>query len=548
MKRKILITALGLWLNLTYAQQKNDRQIVAEFDKLLSEQFKTNETGATALVSRNGRVIYKKAFGMANIELDVPMQPDHVFKIASITKQFTAVAILQLMEQGKLGLQDSITKFIPDYPQGNKITVEHLLTHTSGIPNNTDMPDYMERIDVTPTEMIGHFKNLPLKFTPGAGWSYSNNGYFLLGYIIEKITGKTYGEYLETHFFKPLGMSYSSYASDTRIIRNRVSAYTKGDNGFENAPPFSMSHPYAAGAVQSTVEDLFKWNQAVHAYKLITKETLNKALTRYKLANGKETAYGYGWRLGNVYESPSVWHGGMVRGTITMEIYLPREDVFVAVFSNCECNSPEVTASKLAAFALGKPSRYKEIALDGTGMLEYAGVYENQKGQQRIVTALENRLYSQINRGPKAVVKAYQKDLFFFDGNAMATLEFSRNNKGNIEKLTARNLNGIEVWNKTNKPIPADDGIKLDAQLLEAYVGRYEISPEFTFSVTKEQGRLFLQAPEQEKLEMFAETETRFFLKVNDAQLEFVKDDRGTVTKAILNQGGRQAEANKKIE
>jgi CubicO group peptidase (beta-lactamase class C family) len=168
MKKQTIILALGLWFNLTYAQQKNDQQITEGFDKILSEQFKADEPGATVLVARRGEVIYKKAFGMANLELNVPMKADNVFRIASITKQFTAVAILQLMEQGKLDLQDEITRFIPDYPtSGYKITIEHLLTHTSGIANNTDMPDYMGRIDLKPTEMIDHFKSQPMKFAPG---------------------------------------------------------------------------------------------------------------------------------------------------------------------------------------------------------------------------------------------------------------------------------------------------------------------------------------------------------------------------------------------
>jgi CubicO group peptidase (beta-lactamase class C family) len=548
MKKQIIVLALGLWLNVTQAQQKNDA-LDAAFDKVLSEQFKADETGATALVSQNGKIIYKKAFGMANLELGVPMQADNVFRIASITKQFTAVAILQLMEQGKLSLQDDITKFIPDYPTaGTKITIEHLLTHTSGIANNTDMPDHMSRVDVTPTEMIGHFKNLPLKFAPGTSWSYSNNGYFLLGYIIEKITGKTYAEYLEEHFFTPLGMTNSLYANDTRIVKNRTGGYTQGDNGVENAQPASMTHPYAAGAIQSTVEDLFKWNQAVHGYKLIKKETLDKALTRYRLANGKETAYGYGWRLGYVYESPSQWHAGLINGFMTMELYLPKEDVFVAVFSNCEGKSPEVAASRLAALAAGKVFEYKEVPV-ATALLEgYVGVYESQKGLQRIITTSENKLYSQLGRGPRSNVKAYAKDEFFFENNALVTIGFARNKKGKIESLTSKNLSGNEVWTKTNKPIPAENGIKVDSQLLEAYVGYYEITPEFAFSVTKDQDKLFLQAPEQEKLELFAETPSKFFLKVNDAQLEFVKDSLGNVTKAILNQGGRQAEAKRKAK
>jgi CubicO group peptidase (beta-lactamase class C family) len=317
MKIITLVLALSFQFHVAFTQQKDNKQLTADLDKMLSEQFKTNETGATALVSRNGQIIYKKAFGMANLELNVPMQADNVFRIGSMTKQFTAVAILQLMEQGKLNLQDEITKFIPDYPMnGHKITIEHLLTHTSGIQSYTGMKDYFEKItlDWKPSEMVDYFKNQPMEFAPGTQWHYNNSGYFLLGYIIEKITGKTYPQYLEDNFFKPLGMTNSLYGSDTKIIKNRTSGYSNEGSGFENAHPLSMTQPYSAGSIQSTVGDLFKWHQALHAYKLVKKESLDKAFTKYKLTDGKETDYGYGWFMSTVQGSPSIEHGGNVKG------------------------------------------------------------------------------------------------------------------------------------------------------------------------------------------------------------------------------------------
>ena len=222
---------MSLILNIGYTQHATDEKLFQHFDKILSEQFKPDEPGTTVLVARQGKVIYSKALGMANMELNVPMEMDHVFWIASIGKQFTAVAILQLMEQGKLSLRDEITKFIPDYPtQGNKITIEHLLTHTSGIPTYSGMEDPEKKLafDCTPTEVIDFFKNLPMRFAPGTKWEYSNSGYFLLGYIIEIITGKPYAEYLEENFFRPLGMINSRFASNKNIVKNRVGAYSWG--------------------------------------------------------------------------------------------------------------------------------------------------------------------------------------------------------------------------------------------------------------------------------------------------------------------------------
>ena len=545
---RISLFAFVFLFNAAFSQQKDDKQLAAEFDKLLAEQFKANETGAAALVARNGQVIYKKAFGMANLELNVPMQVDNIFRIGSITKQFTAVAILQLMEQGKLNLQDEITKFIPDYPMnGHKITIEHLLTHTSGIQSYTGMKDFVEmmRKDMKPEELIAHFKNQPMEFAPGTKWNYNNSGYFLLGYIIEKITGKTYPQYLEENFFKPLGMTNSYYGSDTKIIKNRATAYGKGEKGFENAQPLSMTLPYSAGSIQSTVEDLLKWHQAVHAYKLVKKESLDKAFTSYKLTDGKETNYGYGWFLGNVQESPTIEHGGGINGFLTSSIYLPKEDVFVAVFSNCDCNSPDDVSSKIAALTIGKPYDYKEMPLDSTTLKSYTGVYENDKAEQRVITFSENQLYSQRSGSPKYKIKAYQKDKFFLEKSFSTTLEFSRNSKGEIEKINAKSRQGIEIWSKTNKPIPTKAEIQVDEKILESYVGDYELAPNFIISITKEQNKLFAQATGQGKNELFSETETKFFLKVVDAQVEFVKDEAGKISKLVLNQGGKKIDGKK---
>lgn len=528
------------------AQQKDLQEVTARFDKLLSGQFKSHEPGGAVLIARNGEVLYEKAFGKANLELNVPMRTEHVFKIASVTKQFTAIAILQLMEQGKLGLHDEITKFIPDYPmQGHRITIEHLLTHTSGIQDFARIRETPNRMAgaLTPDQMIDIFKERPLRFPPGTQWEYSNSGYFLLGSIIEKITGKTYGEYLEEHIFRPAGMSRSFYGGETQLVPDRADGYTRGQHGFVNAPHISMTHPYAAGAILSTVGDLFKWNRALHSYKLIRKENLEKALTPYMLADGKKTRYGYGWRFGSIQESPSLWHAGGINGFTSIAMFLPEEKVFVAVLFNSDANSPEEITAKLAAIAIGKPYEYKPIPVGRGDLVQYAGVYENESGRQRIITASNDTLYSQLGRGPRSSIRAYQKDKFFFEDDVLLSLEFTRNGRGEIERLILKSREGIEVWNRTNKPIPGPDGVKLEEKILERYVGRYEMTPEFTFSITRLRDRLFVQATGQDQLEMFAESETKFFLKVNDAQFEFVADDSGRVTKVILNQGRRQAEA-----
>ena len=532
MKRTMMMLALCATVY-HYANAQQDTRL---FDQVLKEELPLKNTGATVLVSRNGKIIYQKALGMANVELNIPMQMDNVFRIASITKQFTAIAILQLMEQGKLNLQDEITRFLPGYPmQGAKITIEHLLTHTSGIRDYASIKDTMQRgkMDFTPAQMIGYFQNQPMRFAPGEKYEYSNSNYFLLGYIIEKITGKPYQQYLEDNFFRPLGMSNSAYDSETKIIQKRAAGYTMGEKGLENAATLSMTQPYAAGAILSTAEDLLKWNQALQSYKLVKKETLEKALSRYTLSNGQKINYGYGFRFGFIQESPSIWHGGLINGFITMAMYLPKEDVYVVVLTNCNCISPERVTAKLAAAAIGKPYSYKEITVPAAVLQTYAGVYENEAGDQVVISVADSALFVQRGRGPKAKVKAISKERFVFDDPMMA-VSFAAN------KLTIHSRVGNEVWSKSDKPVTAE--IKLDEKILEMYTGEYEVNPQFSFIITKEKDQLFLQAKGQEKLEMFASANNKFFLKVNDAQLEFISES-GKVTKVILKQGGRTTDA-----
>jgi CubicO group peptidase (beta-lactamase class C family) len=549
LKNKIrigIIVALSLIINSSVAfnQSLTTKQLSGELDKLLSGQFKAGETGCAALVAQNGQIIYKKAFGMANLELNVPMQPDMVFRIGSITKQFTAIAILQLLEQGKLDLQDDITRFLPDYPtQGYKITIEHLLTHTSGIKSYTNVPEFAQymRIDKSPAEVINTFKNLPMEFAPGTRWNYNNSGYFLLGYIIEKASGRTYPKYLEDNFFKPLGMTNSYFGSDTKIIKNRAAGYQAGDSGVVNADIMSMTIPYSAGSIQSTVEDLFKWNQAVHSYKLVKKATLEKAFTEYKLANGKGTGYGYGWFLRQLQGSPTIEHGGGINGFLTSGVYLPKEDIFVAVFSNSTSKAPEFVSLKMAALAMGKPYNYTEIPVENAMLEEYKGIYENNDKAQRTITADKNKLYIQRAGGPLNLIKAYQKDRFFYE-NSITTLEFKRNSENKVTSIVTDDRGNIETWIRTDKEIPVKKEVKVPETVLDSYTGNYQIAPGFIIAVTREGDKMYTQGTGQSKVEIFAESETKFFLKVVDAQLEFVKDETGKVSKVILYQGGQKME------
>ena len=538
--------SLGLVTIPATAQPSPASSGAAEFDKIISEQFKPNETGCAALVAQKGKIIYHKAFGIADIELNVPMKTDMVFRIGSISKQFTAISILQLMEKGKLRLQDPITSYVTGYPSsGEKITIEHLLTHTSGIVNVTAMKNFgdIKRKDLTTAEVIDFFKNEPLEFEPGSKWSYSNSGYILLGHIIEKVSGISYAQYLDENIFKPCSMSSSFLGDAARIIKNRASGYAKKGDQTVNAEFISMSIPHGAGGIVSTVEDLYKWNRVLLENKLVKKSTLEKAFQRYKLTDGKETDYGYGWFFLNIQGQPTVEHGGGIDGFLTSSIYIPSHDVFVAVFSNSTGQSPELIAAKLAAVTIGKPYEYKEIAFDKSSADAHVGVYENNEGTMMNVYSEGDKMFTEFPDGNTKQLKPFEKDKYFYD-DFFSTMEFKKSADGKSYSVTVvARFEKRSVWNGTDKPFPKKAEIEVAETTLEQYTGDYQVAPSFILTVVKEGKKLFARGPGQPNQELFGESETKFYLKSMPIGIEFHRDDTGKVEKLKIHQGEKITEA-----
>ncbi|MEO8360919.1 MAG: serine hydrolase domain-containing protein, partial [Vicinamibacteria bacterium] len=225
----------------------------AAFESAMKGLYPADKPGATVIVVKDGKTVFRQAYGMADLELGVPMKPEMVLRLGSITKQFTATAILMLAEEGKLSLQDPIEKYLPGYPTHDKvITIEHLLTHTSGIQSYTAIPGWMTSriiVPMKPLELIDGFKNAPMTFDPGEKYLYNNSGFILLGAIIEKVSGMPYAEFVEGRIFKPLGMTSSYYGDTERIIKNRVPGYTDDDQVVKNMAYLSMTQPYSAGSL-----------------------------------------------------------------------------------------------------------------------------------------------------------------------------------------------------------------------------------------------------------------------------------------------------------
>jgi CubicO group peptidase (beta-lactamase class C family) len=431
-----------------FAQDKIPNESVTRMEQIV-QAYVPGKFMGSVLVAQDGKVLLDKAYGFANLEWEVPNTPTTKFRLGSITKQFTAASILLLEERGKLKVEDPVKKYMPDAPSAwDKITIFHVLTHTSGIPSLTSFPDFEshEAQAMTPEKLVEWFRDKPLEFEPGTKWNYSNSGYILLGYLIEKISGQTYSDFVQQNIFTPLGMKDSGYDSNSSIIAHRASGYTPGKSGSVNAGFVHMSIPFSAGALYSTTEDLLRWEQGLFGGKVLKAESLAKMTTPFK----QDYAFGLGVSTNNGHKM--IAHDGGIEGFNTSLVYYPDDKLVVAVLAN----------------------------LNGPFAGQIAGNL------------------AKVAHGEKVVLPTERKE------------------------------------------------ISVSPEILKQYVGTYELTPKFSIVITLEDGQLISQGTNQGKVPMFAESEIMFFLKLVEAQIEFVKNQKGEVTNMVLHQNGRDVKGVKK--
>ena len=420
----------------------SNTDLAPAMEKVMTAVYKPDIPGATVIVVKNGRVIFRKGYGLANLELKTPMRPEMVFRLCSVTKQFTAAAILMLAEQGKLALDDDITKFFPDYPTaGKKISIENLLTHTSGIKDYLDKlwPESMRR-DFRPDRLIDLFKKEPLESAPGTRESYSNSNYVLLGAIIENTSGKEYGRFIEDNIFRPLGMKHSYYEGVQDLIPNRVSGYARVSEGFVNAAYVSMTQLYAAGGLCSSVDDLALWDAALSSDRLLKQGSVTRMFTPYKLTDGEVADYGYGWVISRFQGRTIASHGGGMPGFTNFVLRMPQDQVYVAILSNDRTAEvqPEYVANRIAAIAIGKPiPESRVIKLEPKILDTYAGRYEERADEILTIRREGDSLLAQGSDGPEFKLYPISDDTFLvkaFDGQ----LSFVKDAQGKVTGLIAR--------------------------------------------------------------------------------------------------------------
>lgn len=431
------------------AQNLSSKQISAKVEEYINAAVKEEFFSGSILVAKNGKPIINKAYGMANYELSVPNTPDTIFRLGSITKQFTATAIMRLQEKEKLNVNDSICKYLENCsPAWQTVTIRNLLTHTSGIPDYTSLPDFKKSASqpLTNAELIARFKDMPLEFAVGEGYRYSNTAYNLLGAIIEKVSGKTYADYLQENIFAPLKMKNTGYDVSSKVIKNRAAGYLIDKNSMSNADFLDMSIPYSAGAIYSTTGDLLIWDQALETEKILSRKSLEEMFTPFK------NDYGFGFGITEYLGHKEIYHGGGIFGFATQFSRFPDDKITIIVLSNNQRTEAGKITNSLAAIIFGKPY------------------------------------------------------------------------------------------------IVPQKGKVISPKILEKYVGQYKLLSGRILNIILENGKLFGQPSPQEKMEIFAVSETHFFLKIDDSQFTFDKDAQGKITGITLIQNGKLSKLPKVIE
>ncbi|MBP7398104.1 MAG: serine hydrolase [Chitinophagales bacterium] len=527
-------------------------------DSVLNANYSAIEPGAVLLIAEEGKPIYQKVLGMASVELTVPMKEDYVFAIGSMTKQFTAIAILQLVQQGKLNLKDDIKLYMPDYNSHDKIiTIENLLTHTAGIPSFTEMDTFSTLFnkDITLKEMVGIFQDAPLMFEPGTDWSYSNSGFNLAGMIIEKVSGMTYEDYQQKNIFDPLKMTSTTLGSKEKIIPRFVNGYQPSMVNYMPASEFSWTWPYAAGQIVSNVNDLLKWDDALYTNKILNQELIQQAFTNYKLSTGEYANYGYGWTVGEYNGVKIIRHGGAINGFLSDAIRIPEKHLYIVMLTNNTKQRPDGVMNEILNKLLHFDITGNAVPIDAEQLKKYTGTYQVNRTGGRLVsnysdeliyryfTIDSNNLYAQRTGGAKYKLTYLGNDEFY------TTDKFSRIKFGHDaadKSIMTTNMFDVfgnygpnDIGMKTDIPIPTERmEIELPQEVLQKYEGKYDFGGGFFIKIFIKDNKLFGQATGQGAFEMFAENETEFFLKIVDASITFQLNDAGETIGMTLHQGG----------
>jgi D-alanyl-D-alanine carboxypeptidase len=514
-------------------------------DAIIAKAVPEGGPGVAVIVTERGTTAYRAERGMANIDGNVAIAPGTSFRFASITKQFTAAAIMKLVDQGKVSLDDPLTKYLPDYPgPGGKATVRQLLNHTSGIMPYTQIPEWRAMADTgastTTHGLIDSFKAKPLQFQPGEKYEYNNSGYVLLGAILEKVTGKSWDEAVIDLATGPAGLQTIRSGVHEPHVKGMAIGYTDDDGKTVPAPGIHMSNPHAAGALIGTADDLARWGNALHSGKVLSPTSYAAMTTASKLSNGEAIQYGFGLAPGDVRGRSSIGHNGNIHGFGTSSIYVAEPRIFVVVLSNSDAIvEADTLATRLAAAALGDPfPDYQAQPVDLKAVAPLLGSYALPVGD-RLFFERGGKLYTRRSGGRELEVFPAGKDRFFYGPDSLTWFAIRTGTDG--KKVMEMHHNGASDPELTTwaGPVPPEKtAVIVPSDTLDTYVGSYT-SPVGNFLITRSGDTIAVKLGSQPSLPMKATSNTDFEIAQVGAMLVFGDVANGKAQTMTLHQGGQ---------
>jgi CubicO group peptidase (beta-lactamase class C family) len=500
-------------------------------DGLYSQVNKNSNPGIALLIAKGGKIIYDKGYGYADLEHKVKITPQTKFRIGSITKQFIASGILKLQEEGKLSVTDKLSKYFPDFPRAGEVSIHQLLTHTSGIHSFTNKETFLADVvkPITNEKLLDYFKNDEYDFNPGEQYQYDNSGYFLLGLIIEKITGGNYGDYLKKTFFDPIGMKNTGVYSTRIKLTNEALGYEKSGDSYKRALNWNMDWAGGAGSLYSTTEDLYKWNEAVFNNKVLKPESMKAAFTPVVLNNGSMPPgiqYGYGWGLNEYRGVSSIGHSGGLHGFISQLMRVPKDSLTVVMLTNVMPPQVELDPMKVAELYLwkdmAKQTSFAQQQADDKELEKYVGRYDLTQGMVMTVSKEKDGLYAQVSGQNKFPIFQSSPGHFFWKV-VQATIAFVTDDKGNVThghfeqgsfKVDAARMKDVKT-------------VDADTTLFESFKGTYKYRENTNIIITANNGKLYAEATGDAKYELLPLSPTEFLINELNANLTFKKDASG---------------------
>ena len=521
----------------------------AKADAIVAKAGTADGPGVAVVVTENGVVKYRAGRGLADLGTKAPITPTTTFRYASITKQFTAAAIMKLVDRGQVSLDDPLTKYLPDYPgPGGAATVRQLLNHTSGIVPYTQIPEWAALADsgagITTQGLIDLFKNKPLQFQPGERYNYNNSGYVLLGAILEKVTGKSWDQAVIDLATGPAGLKSIMGGTHEAKVKGMASGYTEEDGKIVPAPVLHMSQPHAAGALIGTADDLARWGNALHSGKIVSVASYRAMTAAGKLTNGESIQYGFGLVPSDVRGRATIGHNGGINGFVTSSVYVADPKIFVVVLANSNAiGSTDMMAARLAAAALGDPfPEYKALPVDAKAVAPLLGTYALSVGE-RVFFERGGKLYTRRSGGGEREVFPVGENRFYYGSDSLTWFAIRTGADGNkVMEMHQEGATKPEVA-KWSGPVPAEKAaVIVPADTLASYAGTYA-SPIGNFEVTPDGGTLAVKLGGQPAIKTKAVSNTEFEVVEVGATLTFGNLVNGKAMTMTMNQRGQAIEA-----